>query len=74
MENESQMENEEYDGYSFCQSCGTISREIICNECGERSVPAPEYCEVGHTHCHNCGATYKYSVGKCSSCNSSFTN
>lgn len=68
------MENEEYKGFSFCVSCGIISKGLKCNECGEDNFPATDYCEVGHTHCPSCGARFRYKVSRCSRCCHSFTN
>ena len=54
---------------TFCLSCGVISNGIVCNNCGDSNVvPAHDYREYGFKKCRECGAVFRYSVGKCSIC------
>ena len=62
-------------GYTFCLECGVVSDGNVCNECGGNNVvDAVDYSPIGMRNCSECGATYKYTVGYCKRCNTSFNS
>ena len=53
---------------TYCITCNVISKGYTCNSCGDKNVPAHDYNENGFRVCPNCGQQFKYSVGRCSTC------